>query len=84
MRPWSEKVYGISPEQVIGSSIKVEYEVHDGTPVLVRLPGRGHGSRSTFATRMPGANGPMTGSPDLVVSTRALTKLRQKAGPLWT
>jgi len=38
MRPWTEKVYGIPPEQVIGSSIKVKYELRDGTPVLVRLP----------------------------------------------
>jgi hypothetical protein len=38
LRPWSEKVYGVPPEQVIGSSIKVKYELHDGKPVLVRLP----------------------------------------------
>jgi phosphoserine phosphatase len=38
MRPWTEKVYGIAPEQVIGSSIKTRFEVHDGKPVLVRLP----------------------------------------------
>ena len=38
MRPWVEEVYGIPPEQVIGSSIKVEYQVRDGKPVLVRLP----------------------------------------------
>ena len=38
MRPWSEKVYGIPPEQVIGSSIKTRFELRDGTPVLVRLP----------------------------------------------
>jgi hypothetical protein len=38
MRPWTEKVYGIPPEQVIGSSIKTRFELHDGTPVLVRLP----------------------------------------------
>jgi phosphoserine phosphatase len=38
MRPWTEKVYGIPPEQVIGSSIKTEFELQDGTPVLVRLP----------------------------------------------
>jgi len=38
MRPWAEKVYGIPPEQVIGSSIKVKYELRDGKPVLVRLP----------------------------------------------
>jgi phosphoglycolate phosphatase-like HAD superfamily hydrolase len=38
MRPWAEKVYGIPPEQVIGSSILVKYEMRDGKPVLVRLP----------------------------------------------
>jgi phosphoglycolate phosphatase-like HAD superfamily hydrolase len=38
MRPWAEKVYGIPPEQVIGSSIKTRFEVQAGKPVLVRLP----------------------------------------------
>jgi phosphoserine phosphatase len=38
MRPWTEAVYGIPPEQVIGSSIKTEFEMRDGIPVLVRLP----------------------------------------------
>ncbi len=38
MRPWTEEVYGIPPEQVVGSSIKTRYEVRDGKPVLVRLP----------------------------------------------
>ncbi len=38
MRPWTEKIYGVPPEQVIGSSIKVKYELRDGKPVLVRLP----------------------------------------------
>jgi len=38
MRPWSERVYGIPPEQVIGSSIKTKFEMRDGQPVLVRLP----------------------------------------------
>jgi phosphoglycolate phosphatase-like HAD superfamily hydrolase len=38
MRPWVEEVYGIPPEQVIGSSIKVEFQERDGEPVLVRLP----------------------------------------------
>ena len=38
MRPWAEKVYGVPPEQVIGSSIKVRFEMRDGEPVLVRLP----------------------------------------------
>jgi len=38
MRPWVEAVYGIPPEQVIGSSIKTEFEYREGEPVLVRLP----------------------------------------------
>lgn len=38
MRPWAERVYGIPPEQVIGSSIKTKYEVRDGKPVILRLP----------------------------------------------
>jgi phosphoserine phosphatase len=38
MRAWTERVYGIPPEQVIGSSIKTRFESRDGKPVLVRLP----------------------------------------------
>jgi hypothetical protein len=38
MRPWAEEVYGIPPEQVVGSTIKLQYELRDGKPVLVRLP----------------------------------------------
>jgi hypothetical protein len=38
MRPWTERVYGIPPEQVVGSSVKTHYEVRKGQPVLVRLP----------------------------------------------
>jgi phosphoglycolate phosphatase-like HAD superfamily hydrolase len=38
MRPWVEDVYGIPPEQVIGSSVKVEFQERDGEPALVRLP----------------------------------------------
>ena len=38
MRPWAEHVYGIPPEQVVGSSIKTKYELRDGRPVLMRLP----------------------------------------------
>jgi len=38
MRPWAEKVYGIPPEHVVGSSIKTKFEMRDGRPVLVRLP----------------------------------------------
>jgi phosphoserine phosphatase len=38
MRPWTEKVYGIPPEQVIGSSGGLKYEIRDGKPVLIKLP----------------------------------------------
>ena len=38
MRVWTEQVYGVPPEQVVGSSIKTQFEVRDGKPALVRLP----------------------------------------------
>ncbi len=38
MRPWSEAIYDIPPEQVVGSSIKTKFEIQDGNPVLIRLP----------------------------------------------
>ena len=38
LRAWSNRVYGIPPEQVIGSSIKTKYELQDGKPTLLRLP----------------------------------------------
>lgn len=38
MRPWAQEVYGIPPEQVIGSSIKTKFEMRGATPVLVRQP----------------------------------------------
>ena len=38
IRPWTERVYGIPPEQVVGSSGKLKLEMRDGQPVLVKLP----------------------------------------------
>ncbi len=38
MRPWTERVYGIPPEQVVGSSGKLKLEMRDGKPVLMKLP----------------------------------------------
>ena len=38
MRPWTERVYGVPPEQVVGSSVKTEFRMKDGKPVLVRIP----------------------------------------------
>jgi phosphoserine phosphatase len=37
MRPWAERVYGIPPEQVIGTSGGLRFEMRDGRPVLVKL-----------------------------------------------
>jgi haloacid dehalogenase-like hydrolase len=37
IRAVSEELYGVPPDQVIGSSGKMRYEMRDGLPVLVRL-----------------------------------------------
>lgn len=37
MRPWTESIYGIPPEQVVGSSNKTEFQMDNGKPVLMRL-----------------------------------------------
>jgi phosphoglycolate phosphatase-like HAD superfamily hydrolase len=38
MRCFAEQTYGIPPEQVVGSSSKMKYEIRDGNPLLLRLP----------------------------------------------
>jgi phosphoserine phosphatase len=38
MRPWTERIYGVPPDQVVGSSIKTRFEMRDGRPTLFRLP----------------------------------------------
>lgn len=38
MRPWTDPVYGVPPEQVVGSSVKTKFEMRKGGPVLMRLP----------------------------------------------
>jgi len=38
VRVYSKRVYGIPPEQVVGSSILTKYEYRDGKPVLMREP----------------------------------------------
>jgi phosphoglycolate phosphatase-like HAD superfamily hydrolase len=38
MRPWTQAVYGIPPEQVVGSSLKATYEVRNSKPVIMKLP----------------------------------------------
>jgi len=36
MRPWSESLYGIPPDRVVGTSMELEYELQDGKPVIQR------------------------------------------------
>jgi hypothetical protein len=38
MRPWTERVYGIPPEQVVGTTGGLKYEPVDGKPAIVKLP----------------------------------------------
>lgn len=38
MRPWTEKVYGIPPEQVVGTTGGLKFAMRDGSPVLVKMP----------------------------------------------
>jgi hypothetical protein len=38
MRVFSERVYGVPPEQVVGSSGKLSFEMRDSQPVLMKLP----------------------------------------------
>jgi phosphoglycolate phosphatase-like HAD superfamily hydrolase len=38
VRVYSEQVYGVSPEQVVGSSIVTKYDISSGKPVLMREP----------------------------------------------
>jgi phosphoserine phosphatase len=36
IRPWSDGIYGVPTQNVVGSSIQVTYEYKDGKPVLMR------------------------------------------------
>src|SRR5262249_20759368 len=38
MRAYAQKVYGVPPEQVVGSSVVTKYEIKDGKPEIIRLP----------------------------------------------
>jgi hypothetical protein len=38
IRAWSEQIYGVPPEQVVGSSVKTKFELRGDQPVLTRLP----------------------------------------------
>jgi len=85
MRPWTEKVYGIPPEQVVGSSIKTKYEMRDGKPVLMRLPemnfiddktGKPVGINSHIGRRPIAAFGNSTGDQQMLEWTQAGSGVR--------
>jgi FMN phosphatase YigB (HAD superfamily) len=38
IRPWAQRVYGVPPDHVIGSRLRLAYRVRAGVPELVRLP----------------------------------------------
>jgi phosphoglycolate phosphatase-like HAD superfamily hydrolase len=38
MRVFSERIYGVPPDQVVGSSGKLSFEMRDSQPVLMKLP----------------------------------------------
>jgi phosphoglycolate phosphatase-like HAD superfamily hydrolase len=38
MRPWMDRAYGIPPEQIVGSSIRLRFELRDRKPTMLRLP----------------------------------------------
>ncbi len=85
MRPWTEKVYGIPPEQVVGSSIKSKFEMRDGKPVLARLaevdfiddgPGKPVGINSHIGRRPIAAFGNSDGDLQMLQWTAAGTGKR--------
>ena len=82
MRPWTEEVYGVPPEQVVGSSIKTKLEMRDGKPVLVRLPavnfiddkaGKPVGINEHIGRRPIAAFGNSTGDQEMLEWTQAGT-----------
>ncbi len=38
VRAYAEAIYGIPPEQVVGTMFKIEYEIRDGQPALIHAP----------------------------------------------
>jgi len=80
MRPWTEKVYGVPPEDVIGSSGKTRYKMQNDKPVLMRLPeldfiddgaGKPIGINSHIGRRPIGAFGNSDGDRQMLEWTQA-------------
>ena len=80
MRPWTEKVYGIPPEQVVGSTGKLKYEMRGGKPVLMKLaeidhvddgPGKPVGIQKFIGRRPIAAFGNFDGDQQMLQYTAA-------------
>ena len=85
MRPWTEKVYGIPPEQVVGSTGKLKYEMRDGKPVLMKLaeidhvddgPGKPVGIQKFIGRRPIAAFGNSDGDQQMLQYTAAGSSAR--------
>jgi hypothetical protein len=85
MRPWAERVYGIPPEQVVGSSVKTKFEMRDGKPVLMRLPdlnfndnngGKAVGINEYIGRRPIAAFGNSTGDKEMLQYTQGGSGVR--------
>ena len=80
VRVYGERVYGLPPEQVVGSSIVTKYEYQDGKPVLMRLPkvffydnfaGKAIGINLFIGKRPQAAFGNSTGDQQMLEWTQA-------------
>jgi len=80
MRAFADKVYGIPPEQVVGSTGKLKFDLRDGTPVLVKLPevqfiddkaGKPVGIQMNIGRRPIAAFGNSTGDQQMLEWTQA-------------
>ena len=87
VRVYSQRIYGIPPEQVVGSSIVTKYEMKDGKPVLMRLPkvffiddhdGKAIGINLFIGTRPPAAFGNSDGDREMLEWTDAGAGARLK------
>lgn len=85
VRAYSQRIYGIPPEQVIGSSIATRYELQNGKPVLMRLPkpffvddgpGKPIGINMFIGKRPYAAFGNSSGDAEMVTWTEAGAGMR--------
>ena len=80
VRVYGERVYGVPPEQVVGSSVVTKYEYQNGQPVLMRLPkiffiddhaGKAIGINLFIGKRPQAAFGNSTGDQQMLEWTQA-------------